>query len=125
MVDEGGQAEQSASPAASPDGKQLAAVQWSNRAANAVAPICLVGPDGRNPQPLPATASSFNAAPRWSPDGQDLVYQAKRGDRWHIFLLGLAGGKPNQLTAGDFDDIEADVSWSTADNSSTKLSENP
>ncbi len=114
LVDEAEQAELIASPAVSPDGKQIVAVRLRKQIAVGAAPLCLAEIDGRNARSLPATADRLNAMPHWSPDGRDLVYHAKCGDHWHIFLLRLAGGKPSQLTNGDWEDIEADVTWSSA-----------
>jgi len=52
----------------------------------------------------------------WSPDGKQIAFMGLAPDRrWHIFLVSVEGGSPQQLTSGDRD--QRDPSWSPDGNS--------
>ncbi len=72
-------------------------------------PLYLLDSDGGNPRPLATTAGTINYAPRWSSQGKALVYAGQQGKRSHLYLVRLPDGKPKQLTAGDWDDIQPDI----------------
>jgi Tol biopolymer transport system component len=49
--------------------------------------------------------------PYWSPDGKQITFMGLASDRrWHIFLISVEGGSPQQLTSGDRG--QGDPSWS-------------
>ncbi|MHB1033977.1 MAG: protein kinase domain-containing protein [Pirellulales bacterium] len=104
-----GKPERFAADAPSPDGKRLAATQVPSRLPLLPRPIHLLTADAAGGGPLPSTAGTINFAPRWSPDGKQLVYAARLGGYCHIRLVAVAGGEPLQLTDGEWDDIEPDL----------------
>ena len=46
--------------------------------------------------------------PRFSPDGERVVYQRRSGDQWDVWLLELATGEQRPLTMSPFDEREPD-----------------
>jgi Tol biopolymer transport system component/predicted Ser/Thr protein kinase len=49
--------------------------------------------------------------PQWSPSGQQVAFAGREpGKNWKIYAVPSEGGSPEQLTSGDFDDL--DPSWS-------------
>ena len=48
--------------------------------------------------------------PRWTPDGQRIVFYAHRTGSFHIFVMDNDGSNVIQLTEGGFNDIKPDVS---------------
>lgn len=48
-------------------------------------------------------------APRWSPDGRKVVFEARPDEQWDLYIVD-AGGRIQRLTAGPADDIRP--SWS-------------
>ncbi|MBZ5593960.1 MAG: protein kinase [Acidobacteriia bacterium] len=59
--------------------------------------------------------------PRWSPDGQRIAFSARTpGTRWKIYAVAAQGGSPEQLIAGDTEEL--DPTWS-ADGSSLAFGE--
>ncbi|PWT91920.1 MAG: hypothetical protein C5B56_03125 [Proteobacteria bacterium] len=54
--------------------------------------------------------SSLGATPRWSPDGQQIVYQSTANGRADIYVIQVASGSIRRLTAGSGADIYP--SWS-------------
>jgi Tol biopolymer transport system component len=57
--------------------------------------------DGSNPIQL-STAGTQVAAPRWSPDGSQIVYSSVSSDRgpWISYLISADGSKPRQMLPG-------------------------
>ena len=57
--------------------------------------------DGSNPIQL-STAGTQVAAPRWSPDGSQIVYASVASDRapWISYLISADGSKPRQMLPG-------------------------
>jgi Tol biopolymer transport system component len=54
--------------------------------------------------------------PRWSPDGSQIAFTAHEpGKTWQIYIVPAEGGKPDQLTSGDHDNL--DPTWSPDGNS--------
>jgi len=109
LINEGETPDHGWSPAVSPDGKRMAMVRGAKRADVNVLPIYLADADGRSLELLPATVDKMNGGPRWSPDGRQLVYGAMIDGHSHIFLIEVGGSKPQQLTAGAWEDIDADI----------------
>ena len=53
-------------------------------------------------------ASEHVRQPRFSPDGERIVYQRRSGDQWDVWLLELATGEQRPLTMSPFDEREPD-----------------
>jgi TolB protein len=51
-------------------------------------------------------SGSYNTSPTWSPKGDQLAYTGRVGRGFAIFTVGVKGGEPRQLAAGE------DPSWS-------------
>lgn len=52
-----------------------------------------------NAQPVQLTTASEGASqPAWSPDGKQLAFTRRAGDKAQIFILSMDGGEPLQLT---------------------------
>ena len=51
-------------------------------------------------------SGSYNTSPTWSPKGNQLAYAGRVGGGFAIFAIGVDGGEPQQLAAGE------DPSWS-------------
>lgn len=84
----------------SPDGRKL--VFQSDRAG--ALDIWVSDRNGQDPVQL--TAMGTAGAPRWSPDGKDIVFDVGLGRDWRepraIFLVGADGGTPRPLVQDSF-----------------------
>jgi dipeptidyl aminopeptidase/acylaminoacyl peptidase len=102
-----------ADPRISPDGRLAAVVarRVDEEANEYRSAIWLVPLDGSGP-PRPFTAGTkSDAAPRWSPDGQELAFLSDRdGKTMQLYVVPLVGGEPRRLT--DLAESVAEVSWS-------------
>ena len=57
------------------------------------------------------SASQHVALPRWSPDGQKIAFMSvETGKTWKILLVPATGGTPQQVIAGDRNQVDAN--WS-------------
>lgn len=79
-------------PALDPDGRQLAFVTAGD--------VWLASIDGGTAERLTAHPAR-HYAPRFSPDGQRLLFAAGRDGAGDLYMLDLAGGAPRQLTFQD------------------------
>ncbi|HLV80023.1 MAG TPA: hypothetical protein VKT32_07050 [Chthonomonadaceae bacterium] len=112
----------------SPDGKKLAFEAWQLKPSGERAPIGIMVMD-IPPQPLairpqdipmvaqhcliPATPQAQPENPRWSPDGERLLYDVTRPDGGHdVWVIDKEGANPLNLTKGVGDNIMA--VWSPA-----------
>lgn len=58
---------------------------------------------------VPLTPAGEQARnPRFSPDGERVVYQRREGNQWDLWLLELATGEQRALTTSTFDEREPD-----------------
>ncbi len=71
--------------------------------------LFLIDSDGSNLRQLTADPAR-DEQPRWSPDGQSLVFVSNRDGRWHIYLYEFAVDTIRQLTMGTYPCTEPD--WS-------------
>ena len=79
----------------SPDGKSVAYLSYPDNV------LWKAAADGSNAIQLTSAGSIVNA-PRWSPDGSQIVYTATASDRapWISYIVSADGGKPRQLLPG-------------------------
>jgi dipeptidyl aminopeptidase/acylaminoacyl peptidase len=88
-------------PQLSPDGRQvlyvLSAADW--KADKRVGHVFRVNVDGSGLLQM-TNGSEGESSPRWSPDGRELAFLAKRGadEATQIYLMGNAGGEARALT---------------------------
>jgi Tol biopolymer transport system component len=55
------------------------------------------------------SVNTSNFMPRWSPDGEHLVFASNRGDLTQLYVMDTDGGNQRRLTDGNFDSLPA---WS-------------
>ncbi|MCY4027161.1 MAG: prolyl oligopeptidase family serine peptidase, partial [Acidobacteria bacterium] len=100
-------------PQLSPDGRQvlyvLAAADWE--ANRAIGHIWRVDADGGNPVQL-TRGDEGETSPRWSPDGEQVAFLARRGaaDATQIHVLSNRGGEARPLT--DHPTAVSSIAWS-------------
>jgi Tol biopolymer transport system component/DNA-binding winged helix-turn-helix (wHTH) protein len=93
LVPSTSETDQGPGPQLSPDGKKLAFM--SDR--SGTMEIWVSDQDGRNPIQLTAIGSA--GTPRWSPDGQSIVFDGRGRDSNSIYAASLKGGAPRMLAA--------------------------
>jgi len=71
--------------------------------------IFVANPDGNGSTPLTSAADTIHASPIWFANGKEIAYSAETGQFHHIYTMKLEDNKPTQLSAGEFNDIEPDV----------------
>ncbi|HEX9693065.1 MAG TPA: hypothetical protein VGA22_13305 [Gemmatimonadales bacterium] len=71
--------------------------------------LLLVSAEGGDPRSLVADGNS-NTAPRWSPDGSQIVFASNRAGSPDIWIVDVAGGEPRRLT--DYPGLDATPEWS-------------
>ena len=99
-------------PQFSPDGKRIAFSVSENTLAEGKSnsDVYVMDADGNNIRKLTANPTADNH-PRWTPDGQSLLFLSTRKDGNQAWLLPLNGGEPTQLT--HFAPGVSDVAWTS------------
>lgn len=91
-------------PAVAPDGGAMAFLSNPARGAPTDLLVAQMGPDGSfrgEPVNLTADWELSPGAPRWTPGGDALTFQAGIGGSWHLFRVAAGGGGPvTQVTTG-------------------------
>lgn len=96
-------------PAFSRDGRQVAFVRRIRAAGAPYGELDVVDvATGKARQLTEDRASALS--PAWSPDGQFIYFASSRGGATNIWRIAVRGGLPEQITAGQGDDAELDVS---------------
>ena len=87
-----------ASPAFSPDGRQIAFVR---SLAGSIGDIFVVAADGRAPSPRRVTVDNADVLGLdWEPDGRHLVFSSDRGGAISVWRVATAGGEPELVAGG-------------------------
>ena len=95
-------------PVPAPDGKRIAVLQLT-KGKEEPHQILLMDHTGVEERELSGTDAMLNGAMHWSSDGNRLVYSSGTRDLQHVFIVGIDGQKPIQLTAGNWSDIQPDI----------------
>lgn len=89
-------------PEISPDGRHVAftvgTTDWEN---NHFDTEIWLSRDGGEPFQLTRTEEGSSTAPQWSPDGQWIAFQAKRGEHSQIHVIRAGGGEALPVTRVD------------------------
>ncbi|HEY8599442.1 MAG TPA: hypothetical protein VIL85_13475, partial [Thermomicrobiales bacterium] len=99
-------------PQVSPDGSQVAFVVTTidADADDYRSRIWLVATDGAGKARPLTSGGKADTAPRWSPDGRQLVFLSTRGGKPQLYIIDLAGGEARQLTTRE--DGAGEAVWS-------------
>ncbi len=92
-------------PRFSPDGKKLAFILHDSGPYSALNVLDLATGKLKS-----LTHQSLALWPAWSPDGRTIYFASSRSGAMNIWKIGAQGGRPIQITAGQGDDSELDVS---------------
>jgi Tol biopolymer transport system component len=95
-----------AEPRFSPDGHELAFVSRGGGPRGELNVVDLGSGEARRLTQDDALAQ----CPAWSPDGLHLYFASSRGGAMNIWKIGARGGEADQVTAGQGDDVQPDVS---------------
>jgi eukaryotic-like serine/threonine-protein kinase len=95
-------------PRFSPDGRKIA---FSARISNGgpYGELAVDDLDSGNPRLL-THDNALALSPAWSPDGRFIYFASSRGGTINIWKIASTGGMPVQITAGEGDDADLDVS---------------
>lgn len=90
-----------AAPQISPDGKHVAyqVGTVSLEANKSTTALWVAATDGKTPpKQLTDPKGKRDAAPKWSPDGQTILFESTRSGSSQLWTVPAAGGEPKQLT---------------------------
>jgi Tol biopolymer transport system component len=94
-------------PRFSPDGRQLAFVTHTT---GPYGKLGVLDVASRRVQQLLTHDHALALSPAWSPDGQVIYFASSRGGTMNIWRIAASGGEPEQVTSGQGDDAQLDVS---------------
>lgn len=95
-------------PRFSPDGRKLAfSARYSN--GGPYGELAVADPGSGKTQLL-THDNALVLSPAWSPDGKFIYFASSRGGTINIWKIAATGGRPEQITAGEGDDADLDVS---------------
>ncbi|MGA3327560.1 MAG: protein kinase [Terriglobia bacterium] len=97
---------QNTEPRFSPDGRELA---FTLKSAGPYSELEVLNIDSGEIRQL-TNDSALVRSPAWSPDGRFIYFASGRGGSMNIWKIAAAGGEPKQITAGQGDDAQLDVS---------------
>jgi Tol biopolymer transport system component len=66
--------------------------------------------DGTNQFPL-TSLGALSGTPRWSSDGERIVFDSNKEGNFDIYVIPARGGKPTRLTTNPTDDVIPSFSW--------------
>ncbi|PYV35319.1 MAG: hypothetical protein DMG22_02690 [Acidobacteria bacterium] len=93
-------------PSISPDGRELAFVF---RSEGPYGELAVVDLDSGKVRQL-THDGALALSPAWSPDSRFIYFTSSRGGTMNIWKIAATGGEPGQITAGQGDDAQLDVS---------------
>ncbi|MGA2832948.1 MAG: DPP IV N-terminal domain-containing protein [Terracidiphilus sp.] len=94
---------QDSAPSISPDGAQFAFQSWRSGSQQ----IWVSSIDGQSLRQLTPLDDrlSVTGSPSWSPEGDLILFDSRIDGHSHIFAIAATGGKPQQITFGEVNDI--------------------
>src|SRR5690348_4479072 len=92
-------------PRFSPDGRELAFIETKSGPYGGLDAVDLASGKLRQ---LDYTGLALS--PAWSPDGKFIYFTSNRSGTMNVWKISAAGGEPEQITAGQGDDAQLDVS---------------
>ena len=92
-------------PALSPDGKAVAAAEYSRELESAV--VVLDSSTGRPLRKFPEPEGAVALQPCWSRDGSSIVYIRQQDNKKSLRLIEYPGGNERELSPPSFDNIES------------------
>jgi eukaryotic-like serine/threonine-protein kinase len=96
-------------PRFSPDGRQMAFIARDAEGAPYGA-LEVANLDSGATRALTRNFFAMRLSPAWSADGRSIYYASSRGGTVNIWKIPATGGEPEQITAGEGDDADLDVS---------------
>jgi eukaryotic-like serine/threonine-protein kinase len=93
-------------PRFSPDAREVA---FSERADGPYAELQVVDLNSGTVRQL-THDGALALSPAWSPDGKFIYFASSRGGTMNVWKVSASGGKPEQVTSGQGDDAQLDVS---------------
>jgi len=97
---------QDTEPRFSPDGRHLAYV---TRSAGPYGELKVIDLDSGQVRELTRDGALAHS-PAWSPDGEQVYFASSRSGTMNVWMIAAGGGEPEQITAGQGDDVQPDVS---------------
>ncbi len=93
-------------PRFSPDGREIAFIERAN---GPYGELAIVDPTSGKVLQL-TNDGALALSPAWSPDSRYIYFASSRGGTLNIWKIAAEGGEPQQITSGQGDDAQLDVS---------------